>query len=289
MTLLKCLDGCIQNPAVLSTSASNSFASRHTMAQPPSPFSAEATKSPHPSKKIVEQSYDNIAPTYLKWTSSFSSPRLTYLNKLLPLLPPPTSCSILELGCGAGVPCTQILARHSSSLVAVDISAAQLELAKENVKSEEGEVEVKMEFVKSDMHALSFPNETFDAIVGFYSIIHLPREEQVVLVKRIEKWLKPGGYFLANFSASASDESWKESWLVEGSGMFWSSWEEGQTLDMVKAAGLEVLDGLVEWEDEGPVGGGKVGFLWVLARKEGEGGFRKGEATQSQANKGDVL
>src|SRR5450756_1937313 len=159
------------------------------MAQPPNPpLSGEATQSPHPSKKIVEQSYDKIAPAYLKWTSSFPSPRLTYLNKLLPLLPPPSSTSILDLGCGAGVPSTQILARHASSLVAVDISATQLELAKENVKGEEGEHGVTVEFVKSDMHALSFPDETFDAIVGFYSIIHLPREEQVALTKSIERW-----------------------------------------------------------------------------------------------------
>jgi ubiquinone/menaquinone biosynthesis C-methylase UbiE len=237
------------------------------MAQPSNtqnPPVPEQPETPHLSKKIIEQSYDKIAPSYLKWTSSFPSPRLIYLNKLLPLLPPSTSCSILDLGCGAGAPCTQILAQHVSSLVAVDISATQLELARENVKIEGG---VKVEFVKSDMHALSFPDSTFDAVVGFYSIIHLPREEQVVLMTRIGRWLKPGGYFLANFSATGNEESWKESWLVEGSGMFWSSWDEGKSLGMVEEAGLEVLEGKVVWEDEGLVGGREVGFLWVLGRK----------------------
>jgi ubiquinone/menaquinone biosynthesis C-methylase UbiE len=128
---------------------------------------------------------------------------------------------VLELGCGAGVPCTQVLAQHASKLVAVDISAAQLALARENVKIGDGGGEVR--FVKSDMHALSFPPETFDAVVGFYSIIHLPREEQVTLVKRIWTWLKPGGCFLATFAMNAEEESWEESWLVEGSGMFWVS------------------------------------------------------------------
>jgi ubiquinone/menaquinone biosynthesis C-methylase UbiE len=246
------------------------------------PASAEPTPSPHPSKKIIEQSYDKIAPAYLEWTSSIPSPRLTYLHKLLPLLPPPSTASILELGCGAGVPCTQILARHASSLIAVDISATQLELARENVKGEEGgeEGRARVEFVKSDMHALSFPDAAFDAVVGFYSIIHLPREEQVALMKRIESWLKPGGYFLANFSASACEEAWQESWLAEGSGMFWSSWDEGKTVEMVKEAGLEVLEGSVVWEDEGLVGGRNVGFLWVLGRKGDEGGVTKGEAKQ---------
>jgi len=84
------------------------------------------------------------------------------------------------------VPCTQILAKHAASLVAVDISATQLELARENVEVKEGVG--KVEFVRSDMHALSFPPGTFDAVVGFYSIIHLPREEQVVLMERISGW-----------------------------------------------------------------------------------------------------
>jgi SAM-dependent methyltransferase len=237
------------------------------MAQPSptQPPSESSTPPPHPSKKIIEESYDKIAPTYLKWTSSFSSPRLTYLRKLLPLLPPSTSCSILELGCGAGVPCTQILAQHSLSLVAVDISSAQLELARENVKVGEGGKET-VEFMKSDMHALSFPDEKFDAVVGFYSIIHLPRDEQVLLMAKIGKWLKPGGYFLANFAATGSEGSWQENWLVEGSGMFWSSWDEGQSLEMVREAGLEVLEGNVVSEEE--VGGREVGFLWVLGRNE---------------------
>jgi SAM-dependent methyltransferase len=235
------------------------------MAQPSQPPSESSTPPPHPSKKIIEESYDKIAPTYLKWTSSFSSPRLAYLNKLLPLLPPSTSCSILELGCGAGVPCTQILAQNSWSLVAVDISSTQLELARENVKVGEGGKET-VEFVNSDMHALSFPDEKFDAVVGFYSIIHLPRDEQVLLMAKIGKWLKPGGHFLANFAATGSEGSWQENWLVEGSGMFWSSWDEGKSLEMVREAGLEVLEGNVVSEEE--VGGREVGFLWVLGRKE---------------------
>ena len=229
--------------------------------------SQEPVPSPHPSKKLVEESYDKIAHDYLSWTTSFSSPRLTYLNKLLPLLPPAHSASVLELGCGAGVPCTQILSSHTSSLVAVDISTAQLELAEQNVKGGEAGAgkagEVK--FVKSDMHALSFPNESFDAVVGFYSIIHLPREEQAVMMKRIFSWLKPGGYFLANFAATASEESWNENWLVEGNGMFWSSWDEGTTLKMVKDVGLEVLEGSVVWEVEPDER--KLGFLWVLGKK----------------------
>ena len=51
----------------------------------------------HASKQIVEEGYDQMAPRYLDWTTSHSSPRLRYLHKLLDLLP--QKSNVLELGC----------------------------------------------------------------------------------------------------------------------------------------------------------------------------------------------
>jgi hypothetical protein len=49
--------------------------------------------------------------------------------------------------------------------------------------------------------------------------------------------------------------------------MYWSCWDEGKNLEMVRKAGFEVIEGKVEVEDEGVK---RVKFLWVLARKEKE-------------------
>jgi 2-polyprenyl-3-methyl-5-hydroxy-6-metoxy-1,4-benzoquinol methylase len=48
------------------------------------------------------------------------------------------------------------------------------------------------------MMALEFRPAMFDAVVAFYSLIHLPRVEQEILLQRISTWLRPGGWFLAN-------------------------------------------------------------------------------------------
>jgi len=156
---------------------------------------------PHASKAVVEQGYDQIAPRYLQWatTESHSSPRLKYLHKLLDLLP--EKSRVLELGCGAGVPCTQLLA-NSHSVVGNDISSVQIELATKHVPS--------AEFVKGDMMKLQFERGELGAVVAFYSIIHLPREEQSVMLGKIWAWLKNEGLVLLNLGATNNPGSTNE-------------------------------------------------------------------------------
>jgi SAM-dependent methyltransferase len=74
--------------------------------------------------------------------------------------------------------------------------------------------------IEGNMLALDFPDSAFDAVTGFQSIIHLPREEQMQLMKKIA-WLKPGGYFLANFPADELEKLGFDRWLNhEKGGMF---------------------------------------------------------------------
>ena len=110
---------------------------------------------------------------------------------------------IAVLGCGAGVPVTHWLAQRFEA-TGVDVSAKQLELARQHVPA--------ASFVRADMSELDFPAGSFDAVVAFYSIIHVPRMEHPALVSRIYSWLRPGGRFLATWAVSAwegEDENWE--------------------------------------------------------------------------------
>lgn len=91
-----------------------------------------------------------------------------------------------------------MLAKHSSNVTANDISGAQIELAKQHVPG--------VKFVKGDMMGLEFGEGSFDAVAAFYSVIHLPRDEQAVMLKRIWGWLKDGGYLLVNLGTRDSAE-----------------------------------------------------------------------------------
>jgi ubiquinone/menaquinone biosynthesis C-methylase UbiE len=228
---------------------------------------AEALTSPPPPRKLksrLKESYDAIAPRYNEWTASTNlGTRITYLEKLLERLPlSKHHISVLELGCGAGIPVTQkLLSYPNISVTANDISSTQIALAKQNLAKEVAANRVH--FIESDMMTFNLPIQAFNAILSIYSIIHLPREEQKILIQRIAKWLKPGGIFLANFTKEDMPGSEMEKWLGEEKGwMYWSGWGVERTVEIVEKAGLEVLvrdvhGDLVDAE-----------FLWLLARKK---------------------
>jgi cyclopropane fatty-acyl-phospholipid synthase-like methyltransferase len=108
----------------------------------------------------------------------------------------PPGATVLELGCGVGVPTTQRLAQRFA-VTGVDISAQQIALARRNVPT--------ATFVQADMAALDFPSASFDAVAAFYSIIHVPREEHAALVHDSATWLRPGGLLVATMGAGSTE------------------------------------------------------------------------------------
>lgn len=113
------------------------------------------------------------------------------------------------------------------------------------------------------MMALAFPPASFDAVVAFYSIIHLPRTEQAVLITRLAAWLRPGGWFLANLGTANDPGSIEPDWL--GTPMYWSSHDAQTNLDLVRQAGFTLVETEILIDDED---GELVPFLWILAQKD---------------------
>ncbi|KAI0125480.1 methyltransferase [Xylariales sp. AK1849] len=214
-------------------------------------------------KQRLKASYDAIAPKYNSWTTPNSQQRLHYLNKLLSLLQRTDAShnvSMLELGCGCGLPVTQqLLSSVNFHVTANDLSSAQIAAAKENLTSDD--VGGRLQLVEGDMAGLSFPEESFDAAIGMYSLIHLPRVEQEELIGKIMGWLKPGGYFLANFSEEATDGVVFEKWLDEKGWVYWSGFGAETTVEKIKEAGFEVVLNEVAKDAV------DASFLWVIAKK----------------------
>ncbi|CAL5873822.1 uncharacterized protein PFLUO_LOCUS8105 [Penicillium psychrofluorescens] len=218
-------------------------------------------------KDGIRQAYDDIAPTYLTWTQSSHGVRLSYVEAMLKHHGPPdkgaTGMNILELGCGAGVPVTEVLAaRENTSVTANDISAAQIQLAKKRLPE-------SVRLIEGDMMELKFDKEHFDAVLAMYSVIHLPRDEQTTMLRRIYGWLKPGGHFLANFAATEFESSSAQSWLGGTKGaMYWSGWGKDKTRAIIGEIGFEVvIDEVVTDVEEQDGVSHDVPFHWILAKK----------------------
>lgn len=216
-------------------------------------------------KAKVKETYDSIAAEYNEWTGRNETTREDLLGGLLKLLPDGQGrqLTVLELGCGAALTSTRMmLSRPGIHVIANDMSAAQIESAKKNLSRFSEAAVDRVTFNEGDMMQLSFPSGSLDAVVGLYSLIHLPREEQSELLTRIAGWLKPGGHILVNFMSNGQEVKVNPNWLVEKGWMFWSGWGAERTTELVKGAGFEILKA----ELRGDVG--DATFFWVIARKD---------------------
>ena len=204
-----------------------------------------------PRTRVVERGYDSISDSLLEWRDRIvDDPRRAWAEAFSSRLN--DGARILELGCGAGVPDTKLLAERFR-VTGVDISGEQIARARMNVAT--------ADFIQADFTALELEPGQFDAVAAFYSFNHVPRDLLVRLFARIHTWLVPGGLLLASFGTSDT-EAWTGDWL--GTTMFFSSFPPETTRRLLSEAGFELdLDELVPMlEPEG-----EVAFHWVLAHR----------------------
>jgi SAM-dependent methyltransferase len=199
--------------------------------------------------RIVADGYDALADRYLAWSSK-APVRLRYLERLLELLP--TASDVLELGCGAGEPVTRRLAeRHR--LVAVDVSSRQLELAARAAPA--------AQLLLADMLEVAFAPDSFDAVVAFYSLTHVPRAHHADLLARIVEWVRPGGFVLMTMGAVDNPGSVEDDWL--GAPMYFSHFDSATNRALVQRSGIRILSADLVEEDARDAG---ARFLWVTGR-----------------------
>lgn len=102
---------------------------------------------------------------------------------------------VLEVGCGQGSTTQTLLkAMPNAFITAVDIDDEQILLAEKRVKDE------RAEFLVEHAAEMSFDDESFDLVVAFNTLHHVPAWRKAV--REAARVLKPGGrYALAGISA----------------------------------------------------------------------------------------
>lgn len=179
-------------------------------------------------KDIVRRGYDAVSLRYDEAYGAETKYRawLSDLGRRLP-----DGGTVLDLGCGSGVPVARTLAAAGYRVTGIDISEVQIRRARERVP--------QAEFIHADAAAATFDADSFDAVVSFYSLIHLPLAEQPPLLRRIAGWLRPGGWFMATTGHGA----WtgvEENWLGGGAPMWWSHADAATNRAWITQAGLTV-------------------------------------------------
>jgi ubiquinone/menaquinone biosynthesis C-methylase UbiE len=164
-------------------------------------------------KDIVRRGYDKVSFVYRGEDQSdpFGFDYNHWLAVLGEHLRP--AAKILDLGCGCGIPTSSILA-SKYEITGIDISPVQITRAKNLIP--------QANFLCADMTKIDFPAASFNAVVAFYSIIHVPLDEQPGLLQKVYQWLTQDAYFMVivgdrDFSGTEND------WLgVKDAKMYWS-------------------------------------------------------------------
>jgi SAM-dependent methyltransferase len=197
------------------------------MAVMPSDDAAERARR----RDLVRRGYDVISVAYRSDDGDAASSSaedvsryVGWVAELADLLRP--GARVVDLGCGAGIPATRELAGQGLAVLGVDFSAVQLRRAQRLVPA--------ARFVQADMAALQLRPASADAVVAFYSLIHMPAADQQALFPRIRHWLRPGGYFLAIVGAG----QWTGTAPYYGAEMFWEHADTATYLRWLQAARL---------------------------------------------------
>ncbi len=201
-------------------------------------------------KRVVEQGYDRVAQDYARLEGVTDWPRMRWLTKVLNRLQP--GASVLDLGCGSGVPADIEVAKQHQ-ITGVDISQTQIALARQNAPTGT--------FLHGDAGSVAFPAASFDAVISFYTLEHIPRAEHATILGRVHEWLRPSGLLLISMEAGDYDDVMGE-WL--GVPMFLSCFDPKTMQRLVTEAGFELLESGIETQIEQHR---DVPYLWVLAQK----------------------
>jgi SAM-dependent methyltransferase len=201
-------------------------------------------------KRIVRQGYDRLSHAYRSDdTPDEYGDYMSWIDTLSQALT--EGSEVLDIGCGCGIPATRMLAGRFQ-VTGVDFSEIQISRARILVP--------QAEFICGDISEQHFDPGSFDAVVSFYAIIHMPLEEHPDLFAKIGSWLRPGGCFLA----TVGNEEWtgeEEAYLgVPGGRMCWSHKGLACNLRWIEEAGMKVL-----WSRFVPEG--DSGHALVMAQK----------------------
>jgi ubiquinone/menaquinone biosynthesis C-methylase UbiE len=176
-------------------------------------------------KKLVKQGYDQCAQNYLDQRDLFKNQK--YLEDLIIKLE--KGSKILDIGCGAGVPIDKFLIKNGFDVTGIDISPKQIKLAQKN--------NPKGKFLVKDMSAIDFPKNSFNAIISFYAIFHINREEHQKLFNKLFSILKPNGYLLVTMGY----EEWEGTEDFHKVKMFWSHYGVEKNLEIIKNSGFKII------------------------------------------------
>ena len=200
----------------------------------------------------MRRGYDEMGATYhaARPVDGRDAALLVELHRRIP-----PAARVLDVGCGAGVPVARRLVELGHDVVGVDISMVQLTLAQSHVP--------RLRPVQAEMSALPVASGAFDALVSYYALIHVPRDDHGAVFGEFHRALRGERRVLVCIGTNDNPEDHdNDSWL--GTPMYWSHFDVDTTLELMAGSGFRIES---SWDVPDPMGHGSHRF--VLAQAAG--------------------
>lgn len=195
------------------------------------------------------QPYDRIADQWVGHRPSLREEELALFDRLLEGLT--AGAAVLDLGCGAGRPITELLVARGFQVTGIDHSAAMLAKAQQFVPG------VSWRQAELDEPA----SGPFAAAVCWDAVFHLERKRHGVVFREVWQSLHVGGRFLFTTGGSAQQPFTN---TMFGHTFSYDAPAPDESLALVRAAGFRLLaDVMLDL----PKGGREKGRLAFLVEK----------------------
>lgn len=121
-----------------------------------------------------------------------------YTSKCLPRQP---GANILDLGCGTGLELEEYFTLNpTAKITGIDLAPGMLNALKEKFKGK------SLTLILGSYFETPLQTNAFDAAVSVESLHHFTKEEKIPLYTKLQKALKPNGYFILTDYFSMSDK-----------------------------------------------------------------------------------
>lgn len=175
--------------------------------------------------EIVRSGYAQVAATYAEQRDQFRSIR--HLERFADLIP--AGNTVLDVGCGAGLPVDAYLVKRGYAVHGLDLSETMIDLARSNVPKATYEIR--------DMSELRSGDYRVGGIVSMYAIFHTPREQHQVLLEQFASFMPDGGALLITMGST----EWEGAEEFHGAEMYWSHFGAETNRKLVENAGFRVV------------------------------------------------
>ena len=141
---------------------------------------------------------------------------------------------VLDVGCGTGLPTARRLVDAGCDVTGIDISEGMLQLARRDVPEA-----TFRRLDAADLPAKGIEAGGFEAVVAFFSLLMLTRDEIPPTLRKIHELLEPDGHFLLSMVEADVDEMPLQ---FLGNRVWVSGYLRDELRQIVADAGFDVLD-----------------------------------------------